>query len=55
MSPEGVEALRHEMERAAAERLQPHYIRAFFMETMRRVGGHIAEREPGRWEVLRVS
>tara|TARA_R100001129_G_scaffold135951_3_gene97437 strand:+ start:7221 stop:10736 length:3516 start_codon:yes stop_codon:yes gene_type:complete len=54
INPAGVEALRHEMERAQAQRLQPHYVRAFFMEAMNRVGGHIAPREPGRWEVIRV-
>lgn len=49
-----VEELRREMERAAAQRLQPHYIRAFFMEAFRRQGGIIEPREEGRWEVTRV-
>ena len=39
LSAARVEELRVEMERAAAQRLQPHYIRAFFMEAFRRQGG----------------
>ena len=54
LSPSRVEELRLEMERAAAQRLQPHYIRAFFMEAFKRQGGIIDAREPGRFEVLRV-
>jgi superfamily II DNA or RNA helicase len=54
LSPSRVEELRIEMERAAAQRLQPHYVRAFFMEAFRRQGGIIDAREEGRWEVTRV-
>lgn len=54
MSPERVEELRHEMDRAHASRLQPHYIRAFFMEAFKRAGGVIEPREDGRYEILRV-
>ncbi len=54
LSPARVEELRLEMERAAAQRLQPHYIRAFFMEAFRRQGGILEPREQGRWEVTRV-
>lgn len=54
LSPARVEELRLEMERATAQRLQPHYIRAFFMEAFRRQGGIMEPREEGRWEVMRV-
>ncbi|MHA6288085.1 helicase-related protein [Maricaulis sp. CAU 1757] len=49
-----VEKLRLEMERASAERLQPHYVRQFFQEAFRRLGGVMEERETGRYEILRV-
>ncbi len=54
LSPARVEELRQEMERAAAQRLQPHYVRAFFMEAFRRQGGIAEAREEERWEVTRV-
>ncbi len=54
LSPAKVEALRREMERAAAQRLQPHYIKSFFMEAFKRQGGLIQEREEGRWEITRT-
>lgn len=43
-----VEQLRLRMEEARARRLQPHYVRAFFLEAFRLLGGRIAERESGR-------
>ena len=43
-----------EMDEAAARRLQPHYIRAFFEAAFTRLGGRIAEREPGRFEITHV-
>jgi hypothetical protein len=42
------------MERAQARRLQPHFIGAFFREAFQLLGGRIAEREKGRFEILRV-
>jgi hypothetical protein len=42
------------MERAQARRLQPHFIGAFFREAFTMLGGRIAEREKGRFEILRV-
>ena len=42
------------MERAEARRLQPHYIRSFFLEAFRLLGGTIREREPGRYEITHV-
>jgi hypothetical protein len=49
-----VEELRLRMEEARARRLQPHYVRAFFLEAFRLLGGRIAEREAGRYEVTHV-
>jgi len=49
-----VEELRLRMEEARARRLQPHYVRAFFLEAFRMLGGRLAERESGRYEVTYV-
>lgn len=49
-----VQAVREDMERAEARRLQPHYIASFFVEAFRHLGGGIYEREPGRYEITRV-
>ncbi len=49
-----VRRVREEMERAEARRMQPHYIRAFFIEAFRYLGGTIHEREPRRFEIRHV-
>ena len=49
-----VRKIREDMERAEARRLQPHFIRAFFLEAFRHLGGSIREREPGRYEITHV-
>ena len=49
-----VQEIRLAMERADAERLQPHHVQSFFLEALRRLGGDVREREPGRWEILHV-
>lgn len=49
-----VARIRVEMERAAARRLQPHYIESFFLAAFRRLGGTVREREPRRYEVTHV-
>ena len=54
LDPALVSAVRDEMERAQARRLQPHFISAFFREAFVLLGGRIAEREKGRYEVGRV-
>lgn len=54
MNPSSVAEVREQMERAAARRLQPHFIGAFFREAFTMLGGRIAEREKGRFEILRV-
>src|SRR5437870_5773624 len=42
------------MERAAARRLQPHFIASFFLEAFRLLGGTIHERETDRFEIKHV-
>jgi superfamily II DNA or RNA helicase len=54
MSAADVERIRDEMERAEARKLQPHFIRAFFMQAFALLGGAIREREPGRFEISHV-
>ncbi|MBZ9864230.1 DUF3883 domain-containing protein [Mesorhizobium sp. CA15] len=54
MSAAAVAEIREQMERAAARRLQPHFIGGFFREAFIMLGGRIAEREKGRYEILRV-
>lgn len=49
-----VERIRVEMQEASARRLQPHYIRAFFLAAMAHLGGKITEREPGRFQLAAV-
>ncbi len=49
-----IQALRDEMERAHARRLQPHYIQAFFIDAFQRLGGRMHAREKGRWEITHV-
>lgn len=49
-----VRAIREDMERAEARRLQPHFIASFFMEAFKLLGGTIHEREPKRYEVKHV-
>ena len=43
--------IREEMERYAARRLQPHYIRSFFMQAFETLGGSVRKREPGRYRI----
>jgi superfamily II DNA or RNA helicase len=54
MTPADVERVRLEMERAQARRLQPHFIRSFFIEAFTSLGGRITEREAGRYEITHV-
>jgi superfamily II DNA or RNA helicase len=46
--------IREEMERAAARRLQPFYIKAFFLQAFQHLGGTIHERENGRYAINNV-
>jgi SNF2 family DNA or RNA helicase len=54
MSATDVEAIRQRMEEAEARKLQPHYIRSFFLEAFGLLGGQISKREPGRYEITHV-
>ena len=54
ITSETIDRIRDEMDRAEARRLQPQFVRAFFLEAFRRFGGRAAEREPGRFELTRV-
>ena len=49
-----VMAIREDMERIEAHKLQPHFIEAFFVEAFRSVGGKIRPRETGRYEITTV-
>src|SRR5579864_5998470 len=54
MTSADVERIRDEMERAEARRLQPYFIRSFFLEAFVHLGGSIRERETGRFEITHV-
>jgi superfamily II DNA or RNA helicase len=54
MNATSVAEIRDEMDRAEARRLQPRYVRAFFETAFERLGGRMAKREPGRFEITRV-
>ena len=54
MSVADVESIRLEMEEANARRLQPHFVRSFFLAAFAHLGGQAREREPGRFELTRV-
>jgi superfamily II DNA or RNA helicase len=54
LDPRSVTEIRDKMERAEAQRLQPHYIRGFFEKAFARLGGQIRRRETGRYEITRV-
>ena len=46
--------IRDRMDRASARRLQPHFIRRFFLDGFRALGGRIHQREAGRFEITRT-
>ncbi|WP_165248465.1 helicase-related protein [Adlercreutzia sp. ZJ141] len=54
MDVHSVMKIKEDMERMEARKLEPHFIEAFFVEAMHRLGGRISEREDGRYEVLKV-
>jgi superfamily II DNA or RNA helicase len=54
MTPAEVERIREEMERAEARKLQPHFIRDFFVAALSHLGGSIRERTTGRYEITHV-
>lgn len=54
MSPERLFHVKEEMEKAEARRLQPFFVRAFFMKAFPLLGGTIHRREPDRYEITHV-
>ena len=54
MDANQVQKIREDMQRAEAQRLQPHYVAAFFVEAFQRLGGTIHKREEGRHEIKHV-
>lgn len=54
LSHADIDELRIEMDRAAAQRLQPFYIEQFFTEAFTRLGGRLARREADRYEITNV-
>lgn len=54
MSLEQLYAVKAEMDRAEARKLQPYFIRAFFTEAFRTLGGEMRGREIGRYEIKHV-
>jgi hypothetical protein len=49
-----VELMRRQMGEARARRLQPHYIEWTFRTAFDHLGGRMAKREKGRWEISHV-
>jgi superfamily II DNA or RNA helicase len=47
-------AVKEELEKAQARRLQPHFIKSFFDEAFKQLGGSLKSREPERWEITHV-
>jgi superfamily II DNA or RNA helicase len=47
-------AVKEEMEKAEARKLQPYFIRAFFNQAFQQLGGELRSREPGRYEISHV-
>jgi superfamily II DNA or RNA helicase len=54
MSADRLFAVKEEMEKAEARRLQPFFVRAFFLRALDAVGGTAHPRESGRFEITHV-
>lgn len=54
MSEERLFALKEEMEKAEARKLQPYFIRSFFAQAFERLGGDLRPRGSGRYEITFV-
>ena len=54
MGLEELFSVKEEMERAEAKKLQPYFIRAFFTESFKVLGGDMRNRESGRFEIRHV-
>jgi superfamily II DNA or RNA helicase len=47
-------AIKEEMEKAEARKLQPYFIKAFFNQSFQQLGGELRSREEGRYEISHV-
>ena len=47
-------AVKEEMEKAEARKLQPYFIRSFFSQAFQQLGGELRPRESGRYEITHV-
>ena len=54
LTPERLFAVKEEMEKAEARRLQPYFVRSFFMKGFESLGGSIYPRESDRFEITHV-
>ena len=54
MSPERMFAVREEMEKAEARKLQPHFVKSYFMKAFATVGGSLNKRERERFQISHV-
>lgn len=54
MDASQVYAIRQQMERMEALRLQPHFIATFFKAAFQHLGGSLRQREPGRYQIRHV-
>jgi superfamily II DNA or RNA helicase len=54
MSPERLFKVKEEMEKAEARRLQPFFVRSFFLKAFETLKGSIYKREPERYEITFV-
>lgn len=54
MSPERLFAVKEQMEKAEARRLQPYFVRSFFLKAFEALGGTVHAREAGRYEISHV-
>jgi superfamily II DNA or RNA helicase len=54
MSAERLYAVKEQMEKAEARRLQPYFVRSFFLKAFEQLGGSMYPRESARFEITHV-
>lgn len=54
LDPLQLAEIRTRMDDAMTRRLQPHFIESFFISAFKELGGHLAKREPQRYEIPNV-
>lgn len=54
MGADRLYSVKEDMEKAEARRLQPYFVRSFFMKAFEKLGGSIYPRELGRYEITHV-